>query len=282
MNSQALLAIVVLAVLGFAGLVAVQISDVIAARQAAFATTTKNNLESMFVFVDPAQLFKLSIALVVVVPLVVWLLFRNPVLAAGAAIAAWLAPRWAINRVRTKRLAEFERQLPDALLMVVGGLRAGASLNIAMESMVREARPPLSQEFDLLIREQRIGVDLDTALLHMDERLPIADFRMVTAGLRISREVGGNLADILDTLARTLREKQIMEGKITSLTAQGRMQGIVMTCLPLFLMGVLYLMDEESMGPLFTTPLGWGVLSVIAVMEVMGYFAINAIVNIDV
>jgi tight adherence protein B len=105
---------------------------------------------------------------------------------------------------------------------------------------------------------------------------------MVVAGMRISREVGGNLADILETLADTLRRKHTMEGKIKALTAQGKMQGIIMTALPLFLMLILTYMEPEAMQPLYHTMMGWAVLAIVAVMEVIGYVAINKITTIDV
>jgi tight adherence protein B len=151
-----------------------------------------------------------------------------------------------------------------------------------MEGMVKEQRPPLAQEFSLMLREQRLGVDFDTALRNMEKRLPLPDFVMVVAGMRISREVGGNLADILETLADTLRRKQQMEGKIAALTAQGKMQGLVMTCLPLFLMLILTHMEPEAMAPLYNTWYGWATLVVIGVMEVIGYVAIQKITTIDV
>jgi tight adherence protein B len=187
-----------------------------------------------------------------------------------------------VGWLKKRRFEKFEKQLPDALLMVSGAMRAGASLTVAMESMVKEQQPPLSQEFDLLLREQRVGVDFDTALKNMEKRLPIQDFIMVVSGMRISREVGGNLADILETLADTLRMKHQMEGKIKALTAQGKMQGLVMTSLPLFLMFILTHMEPEAMAPLYNTWVGWGTLAVIAVMEVIGYVAIQKIVSIDV
>jgi tight adherence protein B len=155
-------------------------------------------------------------------------------------------------------------------------------LNVALESMVSESQPPLAQEFELMLREQRLGVDLDTALQNMERRMPLQDFIMVVAGMRISREVGGNLADTLEGIADTLRRKLTMEGKIQALTAQGRMQGIVMTCLPLFLMFILKYMEPVAMAPLFNTWYGWLTLAFIIVMEFVGYFFISKIVNIDV
>lgn len=246
------------------------------------ARASKTGLEDMFIFVDSTKLFYYNVALLVVVPVVVWFFTDNPVLAVASAVVVIIIPKYAVSWLRKRRFTTFERQLPDALLMVSGAMRAGASLTVAMEGMVKESRPPLSQEFELMLREQRLGVDFDTALKNMEKRLPIQDFVMVVSGMRISREVGGNLADILESLADTLRRKHQMEGKINSLTAQGKMQGVVMTCLPLFLMLVLTKMEPEAMYPLWHSMLGWVVLGIIAVMEIIGYLAIRKITNIDV
>jgi len=202
--------------------------------------------------------------------------------AAVAAAVIILLPRFAVGYLQKKRMRQLEVQLPDALLMVAGSMRAGAALTVALESMVSESRPPISQEFELLLREQRVGVDFDTALKNMEARIPLQDFTMVISALRISREVGGNLADILESLADTLRRKHTMEGKIDALTSQGRMQGIVMTGLPVFLIFVLKFMEPEAMAPLFETFYGWCVLGVVGVMEIIGYVFIRQIVNIDV
>jgi tight adherence protein B len=236
----------------------------------------------MFIFVDPTRLFYYNVAALVLIPVILWVLTDSLVAPVGAAIAITIAPRFVVSYMRKKRLKDFERQLPDALLMVSGSMRAGASLTVAMESMIKEQKPPLSQEFELMLREQRLGVDFDTAMKHMEQRMPIQDFILVVAALRISREIGGNLAEILETLAETLRRKQQMEGKIDSLTAQGKMQGLIMTMLPIFLLLTLTKMEPESMAPMFNTLYGWATLAVIAVMEVIGYVAIQKIVTIDV
>jgi tight adherence protein B len=265
------------------GVVLMQLlQDFLARQKSAIAQTAKGGLEDMFIFVDPTQLFYYNVAALAVLPALVWYLFDNAVLAVAAAVAITFAPKYAVSVLRKRRLTQFERQLPDSLLMVAGGMRAGASLTVAMESMIKEQKPPLSQEFELMLREQRLGVDFDTAMKNMEQRLPLQDFILVVAAVRISREVGGNLAEILETLAETLRRKHQMEGKINALTAQGKMQGLVMTCLPLFLLVILSHMEPEAMAPMFNTLLGWGTLAVIGVMEVIGYVAIQKIVTIDV
>jgi tight adherence protein B len=258
------------------------LQDFLARQKSNITQQAKGGLEDMFIFVDPTQLFYYNVAALAIVPLLLWFVFDSVVLVVGAIVAITIAPRVVVSHLKKKRLKDFEKQLPDALLMVSGSMRAGASLTVAMESMIKEQKPPLSQEFELMVREQRLGVDFDTAMKHMEERLPMQDFILVVAALRISREVGGNLAEILETLADTLRRKHQMEGKIEALTAQGRMQGLIMTLLPIFLLLILAKMEPESMAPMFNSMMGWATLGVIAVMEVIGYVAIQKIVTIDV
>jgi tight adherence protein B len=245
-------------------------------------TEARDSLAGMFIFIDPAKMFYWNVAALFILPPLLWFIFGNPVVAVASAVALIVLPKWMVGFLKKQRLHRFEAQLPDALLMISGSMRAGAGLNVAMESMVAESRPPVSQEFELLLREMRVGVDFDTALKSMEARLPLQDFVMVVSAMRIAREVGGNLADILESIADTLRRKHVMEGKIAALTAQGKIQGLVMTMLPLFMMLALYKMEPAAMAPLFNTVMGWAVLAVIAVMELLGYFFIRKIVTIDV
>ena len=243
------------------------------------ASTT---LADMFIFLDPQKMFRYNVGAMVLVPLVVYLLSGNPVFTLAALVATYVLPKYYMNLLRERRFKTLEKQLPDALLMITGAMSAGASLNIAIDSMIKEQRPPIAQEFELMAREIRLGVDFDTALLNMEKRNPIPDFALVIAAMRISREVGGNLAEILGSLADTLREKQTMEGKIASLTAQGKIQGVVMTGLPLLVMFGLTQLEPVAMAPLFNTWVGWLTLAVIMTMETMGYFFIRKITAIDV
>jgi tight adherence protein B len=258
------------------------VRSVLAKQRSELETSTKTTLADMFIFLDPTQIFYYNVAALVVLPTVVWIFTSNPVFVTITAIATLVLPKYYIKSMGTKRLKRFEEQLPDALLMVSGAMRAGASLSIAMESMVKEQKPPLSQEFELMLREQRLGVDFDTALVNMEKRNPLQDFSLVVSGLRISREVGGNLAEILESLSTTLREKATMEGKIRSLTAQGKMQGLIMSCLPLLMMAALNWIEPKAMGTMFTTLFGWATLTVILVMITIGYLLIRKITSIDV
>ncbi|CAJ92127.1 Flp pilus assembly protein TadB [Cupriavidus necator] len=246
------------------------------------ATEVEASLADLFIFINMRQVAGISVVAVFALPLLTWLVSQNVFFAMLSIPVSLLLPRALVKKMQRKRLMAIEDQMPDALLMMSSALRAGASFPMALESVVAESRPPISQEFDLLMREVRLGVDLMDALRNMEKRIPVPDFLMVTAAITISREVGGNLAETLESVARTLREKHQMEGKIRALTAQGKMQGLVMTGLPLFLIVVLNHMEPVAMAPLFSSPIGWGTLSVIAVMELLGYKAISKITHIDV
>lgn len=250
--------------------------------KATFEDSASTNMADMFMFVDPERLFRLNVLAIVVLPLLLWILTGDALIAVSVLVALIVLPIYAYRVMRKRRLAAFEKQLPDALIMVAGSLQSGASLTMALESLAREQPAPISQEFQLFLREQRLGVEFETALEHMEQRLPIPDFHLLSSALRISREIGGNLAEILDSLAGTLRRKATMEGKIESLTAQGKMQGIVMTGLPVLLAALLMYLEPEAMSKLFTTPIGWLTLLVVVAMEFLGYLFIRKIVTIEV
>ncbi|HTT07938.1 MAG TPA: type II secretion system F family protein [Gammaproteobacteria bacterium] len=250
--------------------------------RATFTESATANMSDMFMFIDAQRLFYINMIAIVVLPLFTWMLTGDALSSGVVMLVLVIIPGFIYRRMRKRRLKLFEKQLPDGLAVISGAMRAGASLNIAMENLVKEAPAPMSQEFELFLREQRVGADFDTSLKHMEKRLPLPDFLMLTAALRISREVGGNLAEILENLANTLRRKATMEGKIDSLTAQGKLQGIVMTGLPILLAVLLMQLEPEAMGKLFSTHIGWAVCAVIVVMESMGYMMISKITSIDV
>ena len=247
-----------------------------------FTESASANMADMFMFVDATRLFYINLLAIFIIPLLILLIFRDIPLSLGVFVLLAVMPSIMYRTMRKKRLRKFEEQLPDALLMVTGAMRAGASLNIALEGLVKEQPPPISQEFELFMREQRIGVEFEKSLGNMDKRLPLQDFAMLTSALRINREIGGNLAEILESLAETLRRKHMMEGKIDSLTAQGKLQGIVMTGLPILLGVLLYFLEPEAMSKLWTTTVGYVVSGVILIMETLGYIMIRKITSIDV
>ncbi|TAL98989.1 MAG: secretion system protein F [Paraburkholderia sp.] len=282
MTLALILVLVFTGILGVIWLIARSGKTALAVRSQHMAGELEQQLADAFVFVNRQKVATWTMVAMVALPVVAFLLSGSLLVGIVTLPLALTLPKKVMARMRAKRIVALEKQLPDALLMLAGALRAGASFPIALESVVHESTPPISEEFDLLMREIRLGIDLDVAMRNVEKRIPIPDFMMVTAAITIAREVGGNLAEALESVARTLREKLQMEGKIRALTAQGRMQGIVMTCLPLLLMLVLRFIEPTAMAPLFGEPVGWATLGVIAVMEFLGYKSISAITRIDV
>ncbi|MDA8383776.1 MAG: type II secretion system F family protein [Betaproteobacteria bacterium] len=244
--------------------------------------TAQRDLADLFVFVDFNRLAYVQFAAYLLVPVAIWVITQNPVFTAAAVPLPFLAPKFVVGFMRKRRLKAFVNQFPDALMMLSASLRAGVSLAVALENLVNETKAPLSQEFALMLRAQRLGASFEDSLKDMEKRLPVQEFLLFSAGLRIARETGGNLAEMLESLADTMYRKLQVEGKIDSLTSQGKIQGLVMAALPLLLMLVLDLMQPQAMHPLFHTMTGWITLAAVAFMEVMGWLGIRRITDIDV
>jgi len=197
-------------------------------------------------------------------------------------LALGLAPRFLYALMRQRRLDKFEYQLPDALMMLAGGMRAGVGLTSALQQLVAESQAPIKQEFSLILREQRLGVTMEQSLANLARRVPTQTTVLVVSAMRIAVETGGSLSETLERTAHMIRSRLQMEGKIKALTAQGKMQAWVVGLLPLLLMLVLDHMEPEAMSQLWHTPMGWGVLAIVAFLEIMGLYIIRKIVMIDV
>lgn len=246
-----------------------------------FSRNAEIEMADMFIFASGRQLFVFNLVLLILLPLLLHSLFQILVLTIAGALVALFVPRMLLAHMRKQRLRKFEEQLPDAFTLLSGSLQSGASLNMALENVVEQSPTPLSQEFGLLIKNIRLGVTLEDALLKLEKRIPLPSFIMASSAIRISREVGGNLVETINMMAAMLRRKQTMEGKIDSLTAQGRAQGTFMALLPVFLTGILTLIEPEAMSQLYTTRNGLAVLAVMVVMEVLGFMSIRRITRID-
>ncbi|MBC3878404.1 type II secretion system F family protein [Undibacterium sp. FT79W] len=245
-------------------------------------SSTSLKLSDMFIFLDTAILIKISATATFIVPLLLLIITGNLLLAIGGAAFCLFGPSFFHKRLKEKRRKTLIRQLPDTLDSLVGALRSGMSLQQALGLLAEQLPKPSNQEFGLVVRKLRMGVSLDDVLEELEKRIESQEYTMFTTSMRIAREVGGNLTEALERLADTMRKKLAMEDKIDALTSQGKMQGIIVGCLPLFLMWALTAMEPEAMAPLFNTLLGYGVLSVIFMLEFVGFILIRKIVRIDV
>jgi tight adherence protein B len=274
----ALLAAVVLALLGLAGGGAVAGSRY----RSRFTGNVGRRLNDLLLFVDAQRLFRWNLLVVLLVMLAIRLLTGSWLLMALGALGLGMLPNLLLVRLARQRRLGFAAQLPDALMLVAAAIRAGASLPLALRQMSQEMAAPCGQEFELMLREQRLGVTLDEALGSLERRMGGDDLRLFTAAIRIAGDSGGNLAETLERLADSMRRKITVEGKIRALTAQGRLQGWIMTLLPPVVAAALFAIEPQAMAPLVSTWQGWAVCGLIGVLEVAGLLFIRRIMDIDI
>lgn len=199
----------------------------------------------------------------------------------GAA-GGWIACRLFIRIKTSKRLAAFEVQLPDALQLISGALRTGFALNQAISAVVREGTEPVSSEFGRVLHETRLGADLEDALDELAQRMQSYDMELVVMAVRTAREVGGNLAEVLQTTVVTMRERVQLRGQVQTLTAEGRLSAKVLVCLPILMAGYLLLFKKAYLVPLYTTGIGIVLLAVGGTLLILGTVWLRRLTKIEV
>lgn len=194
----------------------------------------------------------------------------------------WKSLRPIVDYFYRRRVNKFVLQMVDALGLMSNGLKSGLSVVQAIGLIVEEMPNPIQQEFNLVLSQNKLGVSIEEAFLDLSRRVPAEDVDMFVTAVNILKETGGNLAETFDIIVLTIRERIKVENKIAAMTAQGFMQGMVVTAAPPALGFYLYMTDRELMDPLFTTPIGWIIVSVILLLELVGFFVIMKIVRIDI
>ena len=247
-----------------------------------YVAGAQRTLEAMYLTIPPQHLIYLSFLSCVLVGGIAWAVFPNAVFDTGCAIVAFPIPRLAIVWLKRRRDKKFNVQLIDALNAMGNALKAGFSLPQALEMLQREMDNPMGQEMRLVCQELRLGVQLDDALQHMLNRMPSQDLELIVTSIAISREVGGQLSEVFDNIADTIRERFRIEGRIQALTAQGKLQGIVISMLPVLVGLALNAINPALFRPMYTTLPGWVLMGIIAIMELMGIYFIWRIVSIEV
>jgi tight adherence protein B len=184
------------------------------------------------------------------------------------------------HRIETRR-TQFNSQILDMLETVSNGLKAGLSFVQALEAAAVQLPDPMGQELQYTLRQHSLGVNIDDALTKMSERMKVSNFDLVVSAITVTRQLGGNLPEIFKNISETIRERETMEGKVTALTSQGRMQAMLMGAMPFILMIGIYFLDKKTIMPLFTNPIGWGLLTVMIVLNTVGFLFIRKIVNFE-
>lgn len=197
-------------------------------------------------------------------------------------VVGWVLPKPIVNWMYRNRCDKFVNQMVDGLGLMSNGMRSGLSVVQAMGLVAQEMPDPIQQEFNLILSQNKLGVSLEEAFLNLSKRIVADEVEMFVTSVNILKETGGNLAETFDTITTLIRERIKVEGKIKALTAQAFWQGIILMCVPPFMAGVLSQSDPELMKPMFTTPLGWIMLSGVVILEVVAFFVIQKVTKIDV
>jgi tight adherence protein B len=243
----------------------------------------------------PSEFLLIWGATIVGVPLVMLLLspflpaLGNPIFLLIGGLVGFMLPRFWLGRRKNGRLGAFNKMLPDTITLIANALRAGSSFLQAIEMVVRESRPPVSTEFGRVIREVNLGLPFDQALENMVRRVRSDDLELMATAISIQHQVGGNLAEILDSIAYTIRERVRIKGEIRTLTAQQRLSGYVVAGLPVGLAAFLFIAAPNFMAPMFDNrvsvlglPAGLIILMLGGFMMFLGFLFIRKIVDIEV
>lgn len=245
--------------------------------------------ELLFIEVDPQKvtyaLLFLSFGLSLIV-FSICALFSNFLLGIFLAIlfsiVGWKVPKPFMSYLVNKRTRKYQDQMVDGLTLLANGLRAGLSMPQAIGMIVDEMPDPISQEFNLVLQQSRIGVPLDEALENLNKRLPLEDNEMFVSSVNILRETGGNLAETFDTIVGVIRERVRLDQKIQTYIAQGFFQGLVIFCMPFGMLIVNALADPEGSANLFTSPIGIVGLIIALGFNLAGGWAILKVIKIKV
>jgi len=234
----------------------------------------------------PGEYFALMFISAVGVAVVAWFLGgQSRVFGLIGGIIGLFLPRTYIKRQQGKRLLRFGEQLADMLNLMVNGLRAGFSTVQAMEAVSKELPPPISTEFHRVVQEMQIGISMEAALDNFLRRIPSDDLELIIAAVNVQREVGGNLAEILDTISHTIRERVRIKGEIRVLTSQVVYSGRFLAMMPLLIFGILWILNKDYMMQFFypeTRIFGIIALVIGGLMISSGYFIMMKIAAIEV
>jgi tight adherence protein B len=232
----------------------------------------------------PGEYMALYVIAIVGGALIVYMIGGRLLLSAliGAVIGAFL-PGLYVNSQKGKRLVKFNDQLPDMLNLVVNGLRAGYSTMQAMEAVSKELPAPICDEFKRVVQEMQLGIPMEKALENLLRRIPSEDLDFVVTAINVQREVGGNLAEIMDVISYTIRERVRIKGEIRALTAQAIYSGRALAIMPVGLLCILYFLNRTYVMEFFKNGFcGWIPLAVAGLLIIFGYFVMTRIANVEV
>jgi tight adherence protein B len=246
-----------------------------------FAMRVARDLARANLTLKVAEYYYIRIGLALGLGLVLGVL-RDPVSGVAGLLIGYFLPRFWVGRRIGGRLGAFNKQLPDTIILLSNSLRAGSSFLQSAELVSRESPPPMGEEMGRVVREVNLGLGMEEALQHMVKRIKSEDLDLMVTAIGVQQQVGGNLAEVLDTIAFTIRERVRIKGEVNTLTAQGRMSGYLVAVLPIGIAFMINLISPSFMAPMFEQTIGKILLAVSGVMMLIGFFAIRKITDIKI
>jgi len=241
----------------------------------------ETQLEEIFVLLPTKKLFLYYTLSPVILAAVAFFLFNKVIFVLIGLAAGFMVPELVIKRLETIRKQKFQNQLVDGLMTLSSALRGGLSLLQAMEVLTEEMPPPLNQEFSLVLRENKVGIPLEESLHRLNKRMQLDELELMVSSILVSRETGGDLTKVFSRLANTMRDKRKLKDQITTLTLQGKIQGVVMSILPIaFILWVLST-NKHHFDIMLSSDIGRMLLLAAAFLQAAGIFLIAKFSKID-
>ncbi len=241
-----------------------------------------SQLDSMFIFTERKRLVRIFTITPLSLGLVGFAILRNPLGLVIGVVLGLISPPIIIRNMVISRRYKFSSQLVDALMLLVGSLKAGMSLNQALEVLVEEMPVPISDEFALVVRENKMGVDLGDCLAHLKQRMPVEDLDLINTAIGIVRDTGGDLTEVLENLVFTIREKKKLSDRVRALTVQGRLQGYIMMVLPIAFSIFIYFINPQNFQIMLEDKLGQALLVWAVISEGIGIILIKKLSKVEV
>jgi tight adherence protein B len=245
---------------------------------------TASSLDRLFVASQGSKMMPLFTAAPVALAVLGYLMLRKfPLVGIGAGlIVGFIIPVIVMKNMALMRRLKFQGQLVDSLMILSSALKAGLSLNQALEILIEEMPPPIGEEFALVVRENKMGVPLDECLDHLRIRMPLDDLGLITSAVSVARETGGNLTEIFAQLVVTIRDKIKLERKVRALTIQGRLQGAIMGILPIAFALFVKQVNPQSFDIMLNSPIGRKLLIWAVCSEIIGVILIRKLSKVEV
>lgn len=247
-----------------------------------YLKAAEHEFDTIYLTIPAQHLLFLSLVSFLVIATTMGVLFGNLLFGAVLGMPAFFLPRVLARFATRRRQHKFLDQLGEALVNMANSLRSGFSLYQSFELIQREMDNPIKQEFRILVQELRFGLPMEEALENLLKRMPSRDLDLVVSSILIAKDVGGNMAEVFENIAYTIRERLRVEGRIRALTSQGKWQGAIMCLLPFLVALAIHFINPRLIERLYTTIPGWFMIAAIMLMMALGIYFIRKIVAIDV